>query len=96
MSPPDMATSERGPAITDCIVVSGALGSRSCGDRLSGSDPAPWRHRVWDLPEIRPLVTVYQRHRRTCAGCGETTCGELREGVPHSQAGPRLVALTVL
>jgi transposase len=69
---------------------------RGCGDPLSGSDPAPWRHQVWDLPDITPLVTEYQRHRLTCAGCGETTCGELPEGVPHSQAGPRLVALTAL
>ncbi len=69
---------------------------RACGDRLSGSDPAPWRHQVWELPEIKPLVTEYQRHRLTCAGCGETTCGELPPGVPHSQAGPRLVALTAL
>ena len=69
---------------------------RSCGDKLSGNDPAPWRHQVWELPEIKPLVTEYQRHRLTCAGCGETTCGELPAGVPHSQAGPRLVALTAL
>jgi transposase len=69
---------------------------RACGDALSGSDPAPWRHQVWDLPDIQPLVTEYQRHRLTCPGCGETTCGELPEGVPHSQAGPRLVALTAL
>ena len=69
---------------------------RSCGETLTGSDPAPLRHQVWDLPEIKPLVTEYQRHRLTCAGCGETTCGELPEGVPLSQAGPRLVALTAL
>jgi transposase len=69
---------------------------RTCGDRLSGNDPAPWRHQVWDLPEIHPLVSEYQRHRLTCPGCGETTCGELPPGVPHSQAGPRLVALTAL
>jgi transposase len=69
---------------------------RACGDTLSGSDPAPWRHQVWDLPEIKPLVTEYQRHRLTCGGCGETTCGQLPAGVPLSQAGPRLVALTAL
>jgi len=69
---------------------------RGCGQKLSGSDSEPWRHQVWDLPEIKPLVTEYQRHRLTCPCCGETTCGELPPGVPHSQAGPRLVALTAL
>ena len=69
---------------------------RRCGTKLSGSDPAPWRHQVWEIPEIKPLVTEYQRHRLTCPCCGESTCGQLPVGVPQSQAGPRLVALTAL
>ena len=69
---------------------------RRCGTKLSGSDPEPWRHQVWELPEIKPLVTEYQRHRLTCPRCGETTCAELPPGVPTGQAGPRLVALTAL
>jgi transposase len=69
---------------------------RQCGEPLSGADPEPLRHQVWDLPEIKPLVTEYQRHRLTCPCCSTTTCGELPDGVPHSQAGPRLVALTAL
>lgn len=69
---------------------------RRCGEKLSGHDPEPWRHQVWEIPEIKPLVTEYQRHRLTCPCCGETTCGELPPGVPSSQAGPRLVALTAL
>ena len=69
---------------------------RRCGARLAGSDPAPLRHQVWELPEIRPHVTEYQRHRLTCRGCGATTCAPLSPGVPSCQAGPRLVALTAL
>jgi transposase len=69
---------------------------RRCGRKLAGRDPAPLRHQVWEIPEIRPLVAEYQRHRLTCPGCGETTCGALPAGVPHSQAGPRLVALVAL
>ena len=69
---------------------------RRCRQPLAGSDPQPWRHQVWDIPEIKPLVTEYQRHRLSCACCGETTCGELPPGVPTGQAGPRLIALTVL
>ena len=50
---------------------------RRCGEKLSGSDPEPLRHQVWELPEIKPHVTEYQRHRLACPACGETTCAEL-------------------
>jgi transposase len=69
---------------------------RRCGTKLAGEDPAPWRHQVWELPEIKPIVTEYQLHRLVCPCCAISTCGELPAGVPHSQAGPRLVALTAL
>jgi len=69
---------------------------RRCGGKLAGSDSAPLRHQVWELPEIKPLVTEYRLHRLCCSGCGATTCGQLPPGVPASQAGPRLVALTAL
>ena len=69
---------------------------RRCGAKLSGRDPEPLRHQVWELPEIRPLVIEYQRHRLTCPCCGETTCAELPEGVPQGQSGPRLMAFTAL
>jgi transposase len=69
---------------------------RRCGTKLAGCDPEPLRHQVWELPEIKPHVTEYQRHRLACRCCGETTCAALPPGVPPSQAGPRLVALTAL
>ena len=69
---------------------------RRCGVKLSGSDPEPLRHQVWELPEIKPLVTEYQRHRLRCPRCGETTCAELPLGVPEGQSGPRLMAFTAL
>jgi transposase len=69
---------------------------RRCGGKLTGCDAEPLRHQVWELPEIKPLVTEYQLHRLTCGGCGQTSCAELPRGVPHSQAGPRLVALAAL
>lgn len=69
---------------------------RCCGTKLAGRDPEPLRHQVWELPAIEPHVTEYQRHRLACPSCGETTCAELPSGVPTSQAGPRLVALTAL
>jgi len=69
---------------------------RRCGEKLSGSDAEPLRHQVWELPEIKPLVTEYQRHRLACSSCGETTCAELPLGVPQGQSGPRLMAFAGL
>jgi transposase len=69
---------------------------RRCGEKLAGDDPDPIRHQVWELPEIKPLVTEYQRHRLPCACCGETTCAELPPGVPVGQSGQRLVAFAGL
>jgi transposase len=69
---------------------------RRCGTKLTGVDPQPVRHQVWELPEIKPLVTEYQLHRLTCECCRETTCGVLPDGVPTGQSGPRLIALVTL
>jgi len=69
---------------------------RRCSEKLSGSDPEPLRHQVWELPEIKPQVTEYQRHRLACPCCGETTCAELPAGVPQGQSGPQLTAFTAL
>jgi transposase len=69
---------------------------RRCGRPLAGEDAAPLRHQVWELPEIQPHVTEYQRHRLECDGCGETTCAALPPGVPLGQSGPRLVAFAGL
>jgi transposase len=69
---------------------------RRCGEALAGTDPEPLRHQVWDIPEIRPVVTEYQLQRLTCPGCQESTCAPLPAGVPASQGGPRLVALVAL
>ena len=68
---------------------------RRCGKALAGVDPTPLRHQVWDLPEIAPIVVEYQRHRLVCS-CGCSTCGELPQGVPTGQAGPRLIAFAAL
>jgi transposase len=69
---------------------------RRCGEPLAGVDPRPLRHQVWEVPEIKPIVTEYQLHRLACPCCRESTCGQLPAGVPQGQAGPRLVALTAL
>ncbi|HBO45258.1 MAG TPA: IS66 family transposase [Planctomycetaceae bacterium] len=69
---------------------------RRCGTKLSGSDPEPLRHQVWELPEIKPIVTEYQRHRLACPCCGEKSCADLPPGVPQGQSGPHLMAFVAL
>lgn len=69
---------------------------RRCGAKLSGSDPEPLRHQVWEVPEIKAHVTEHQRHRLRCPCYGETTCAELPPRVPQGQSGPRWMALTAL
>jgi len=69
---------------------------RRCGSKLSGNDPDPRRHQVWELPPIKAHVTEYQQHRLTCPCCGEATTAELPAGVPQGQTGPRLMAFTAL
>jgi transposase len=60
---------------------------RDCGHQPAGSDPEPWRHQVWELPRIKPIVTESQRYRWTCGCCGETTCGELPPACPRARPG---------
>lgn len=81
---------------TDKTVILKPDTCRRCGRRLRGSDPDPWRHQVWELPEIQPIITEYQRHCLACAGCGVSTCAALPRGVPQHQSGPRLTAFVAL
>jgi transposase len=69
---------------------------RRCGGALGGDDPEPVRHQVFELPEIQPIITEYQRHRLACPGCGVRTLAPLPVGVPTGQSGPRLVACAAL
>jgi len=63
-----------------------------CGTGLHGSDPAPRRHQVTELPRVRPHVTEYQLHTLSCAQCGQRTAAALPGGVPAGAFGPRLEA----
>jgi transposase len=78
-------------AVVPCVPTA----CRRCSRTLHGTDPEPLRHQVWELPDIQPVVTEYQRHRLVCA-CGTSTCGDLPLGVPTGQAGPRLIAFAGL
>src|SRR3954447_21169603 len=50
---------------------------RRCGRPLAGTDSAPLRHQVAELPVVRPDVVEYQLHRLTCPCCHTSTCGAL-------------------
>lgn len=69
---------------------------RRCGGELTQTDQKPWRHQVWEIPPVQPVITEYQLHTGHCPCCGITTQAPLPQGVPRGQCGPRLAAFTGL
>ena len=55
---------------------------RRCGWTLRGIDSEPHRHQVFELPEIRPIITEYQRHRLWCPCCNVSTTAAFRKDNP--------------
>jgi transposase len=53
-------------------------------------------HYVYELPEIRPLVTDHQCLDVACGRCGHVTAAKLPDGVPTGQYGPSVQAMTAL
>ena len=41
---------------------------RRCGMTLVGMDAEPCGTKIWELPDIKPIITEYQRHRLNCSG----------------------------
>jgi transposase len=68
---------------------------RRCGKPLTGTDSAPLRHQVAELPVVVPQIVEYQLHRLICPGCHTSTCGMLPSGV-KGQFGPHLEAILAL
>jgi transposase len=68
---------------------------RRCGQPLSGTDAAPLRHQVAELPVVVPDVVEYQLHRLICPCCHTSTCGTLPPEVT-GHFGPRLEATLAL
>ena len=68
---------------------------RRCGRPLTGTDSAPLRHQVAELPVVRPDVVEYQLHRLRCPCCHTSTCGALPAHV-RGHFGPRLEATLAL
>lgn len=43
---------------------------RRCGAKLSGDDPEPWRHQVWELPATTAWRRCPSRSSRSTSGTG--------------------------
>lgn len=81
--------------VTERVVVK-PTSCEACDASLSGNDPQPHRHQVWEIPPVVPTITEYQLHALCCRGCGHVTRAELPEGVPTRWFGPRVEAVTAL
>jgi transposase len=65
----------------------------ACGSDVEVDDDKAMRHQVFELPEVKPIVSEYVRLRGICSGCGRKHHGALPAGVPSGQLGPRALAL---
>lgn len=53
----------------------------------------PYRHQVFEIPPIAPVVTEYRCQGGLCTQCGRYQRAALPAGVPNGQLGPRALAL---
>lgn len=65
----------------------------ACGAGVEVDGDKAMRHQVFELPEVKPIVSEYLRLRGICSGCGRKHHGALPAGVPSGQLGPRALAL---
>ena len=84
------------PERLDAVIECRPTACRRCGQAPGGTDPGAIRHQVAELPEVRPEVVEYRRHRLACPGCGAATRAPLPPGVPGGAFGPRLLATVAL
>ncbi len=67
-----------------------------CGQPLPAhagpDDPAPSWHQLAQLPRLAAVVTEFQGHTRTCAGCGHVTRARIPAAIRAQAFGPRLAA----
>jgi transposase len=79
----------------DAVVELRPVACGRCHHALAGSDPAPLRHQVVEIPPIRPHVSEYRRHRLACPRCGTVTCPALPSDA-RGGYGPRVQAVCAL
>jgi len=84
------------PARVDHVKKYRARACKHCGaclarGRLTGSCV---NHYVYELPEIRPIITDHQCLDVECPECGKVTPAELPPEVPRGDYGPSVQAMT--
>jgi transposase len=57
------------------------------------NDPEPSWHQFAELPRVAAIVTEFQGHARTCAGCGHVTRARIPAEIRAHAFGPRLAAV---
>ncbi len=67
-----------------------------CGEALSGSDAAPQRCQIVEIPPLRPIVVEHRFHALDCPSCGVRTRAYDAAVVDGSRYGDRLCALVGL
>lgn len=71
-------------------------GCRRCAKPLVGTDPAPYRHQVVEIPRMLAMGHDYLLHSLTCKTCKISTRAELPAGVPTGNFGARLQAIVAI
>jgi|SRR5271166_779602 len=61
--------------------------------QASAADPEPLWHQFAELPKVSAIVTEFQGHARTCAGCGHVTRETIPAEIRAHAFGPRLAAV---
>jgi transposase len=80
----------------DQLIVHRPVECAQCGAMLLGTDEAPYRYQVTELPRLQGWVTEHQVHTVTCPCCGAKNRGQLPADVVASQFGPNLTSLMAL
>ena len=86
------------PAHVDCVKQYFPTTCEHCHADLGKGKPtgSVVNHYVYELPEIRPIVTDHQCLDAQCPSCGLVTFAKLPPGVPTGQYGPSVQAMTAL
>lgn len=70
-------------------------GCACCRRPLTGADPDPAWHQVWELPRVAPDVTEHRFHTLACRACGARTRAGRPADLPAGGYGPNLQAAVV-
>ena len=67
-----------------------------CGTKLSGTDAILVRHKVTELPAVKPIVTEHRVRSIECFHCGNMSHGRMPLDVPTGLFGPTVVSTVTM